>query len=44
MMKPVLDLQEDDTMNGLQIGGHIDSRSVDSVFRVTRARICDLRG
>jgi hypothetical protein len=44
MMKPVLDLQEDDTMNGLQTGGHIDSRFVDNAFRVTRARICDLRG
>jgi hypothetical protein len=44
MMKQVLDLPEDDTTGGLQIGGHIDSPSVDNAFRVTRARICDRRG
>jgi hypothetical protein len=44
MMKQALDLPEDDTTDRLQIGGHIDSPSVDNAFRVTRARICDPRG
>jgi hypothetical protein len=43
-MKPVLDLQEDDTIGRLQIGGHIDSRSVGDAFKVMPTRICDLRG
>jgi hypothetical protein len=44
MMKPVLDLQEDDMNGPLRIGAHTDLRSVDNAFRVTRARICDPRG